>query len=158
MAVEFFLKLDGVPGEAQGGPFKDQIQINSFSFGGTNLSTVGLGTGSGAGKVNLGPISFTKHPDKASVKLFVDMCTGTHIATAKLSAVKAGASQQAYLTLDMTEVFISSFTTSAATEMPVESVSLSYKSIQYTYYAQNPDGSVVASGVGGWDLAKNRKM
>lgn len=90
MAVDFYLELNGITGESEVAAFKGQIQVQSYSFGGTNVSSVGTNGGSGAGKVNLGPLTITKHADSASGPLFLDMCKGTHIPKGMLSLVKSG--------------------------------------------------------------------
>jgi len=158
MAVEFYLKLDGFTGESVNVSFRGQIQIASFSFGGTNQSSVGIGTGSGSGKVSLGPLTLVKQPDSASSALFSAMCSGKHIATGLFSIVKAGASQQAYLTLSMTEVFVTGFSTSSSNEIPTETILLTYKEIQYTYLMQNSAGNLEAAGAAGWSLAQNKAV
>ena len=34
--VDYFLKIDGIPGESQDKTHKNEIQLNSFSWGATN--------------------------------------------------------------------------------------------------------------------------
>ena len=51
MAVDYFLKLDGIQGESVDEKHKDEIQIMSFSWGGSQTSSVAGTGGSGAGKV-----------------------------------------------------------------------------------------------------------
>ena len=53
MAVDYFLKLDGIQGESVDDKHKDEIQIMSFSWGGSQTSSVSGTGGSGAGKVDL---------------------------------------------------------------------------------------------------------
>ena len=50
MAVDYFLDLDGIPGESQDEKFKDKIQVLSWSWGASNVSSVAGTGGSGAGK------------------------------------------------------------------------------------------------------------
>ena len=159
MAVEFFLKLDGITGESQVAGHVGEIQLSAYNFSGSNASSVAAGTGgSGVGKVSLGTINVTKQTDSASVKLFLNLCKGTHIATGLLSAIKSGGGGKPYLTLQLTEVFITSFQLDSSSETPVERLSLSFRSIQVSYFAQNPDGTMVAKGVGGWDVARNAAL
>ena len=49
--VDYFLKIDGIDGEAQDKTHKNEIQLESWSFGETNAGTAGMGLGMGAGKV-----------------------------------------------------------------------------------------------------------
>jgi len=89
MAVDYYLKVDGIPGEATTKHFSGQIQLLSFSWGGSQTSTVAGTGGSGAGKVDLSGLSVTKHLDKATPKFFNALCAGTHIKSAVLSATQS---------------------------------------------------------------------
>src|SRR5262245_42206113 len=89
-AVDYFLKLDGVPGESQDATHKDEIQVSSFSFGETQSGTMAFGGGGGAGKVQMQDFHFMMNVNKASPKLFLACTTGTHIKNAVLTARKAG--------------------------------------------------------------------
>ena len=51
MAVDFFLKLDGIKGESADAKHKDEIDIESFSWGMTQPASSHLAGGAGAGKV-----------------------------------------------------------------------------------------------------------
>ena len=147
MAVDYYLKIDGVQGEATDQDFKDQINILSFSWGGSQVSSAGTRTaGSGAGKVELADFSITKHYDKSSPQLFKSLVSGTHSATAVLSAVKAGAGSKPFLKLSFEELFVTSLHVSAADELPTESVSFSYKQIKIEYSTQNAQGILTPVG------------
>ena len=139
MAVNYFLKVDGIEGESVVKGFEKQIQLLSFSWGGSQQSSVGHGGGSGAGKVDLADFSVMKHFDKASTPMFKALCTGTHIKTGSLAAVKAGATK-AFLQIDLKELFVTSLQVSASNENPTESVSFSFNEIKTTYSTQNDQG------------------
>jgi type VI protein secretion system component Hcp len=47
--VYAFLELKNIDGEAQDSKFKDKIELQSFSWGATNNSSYGTGTGPGIG-------------------------------------------------------------------------------------------------------------
>jgi type VI secretion system secreted protein Hcp len=89
MAVDYFLKLDGIQGEATDHNFKDQIQLLSFSWGGTRSVRLHGTGGSGAGKVDLSDFSVTKHLDKSS-PLFKALTRDAH-RHRDFERVKAGA-------------------------------------------------------------------
>ena len=141
MAVDYYLKLDGIQGEATDADFKDQINLLSFSWGGNQVSSAGTrSAGSGAGKVELSDFSVTKHYDKSSPQLFKALCAGAHTATGVLSAVKAGAGGKHFLKLSFEELFVTSLHVSATDELPTESVSFSYKQIKIDYSVQDARG------------------
>ena len=157
MAVDYYLKLDGINGEATSQGFEQQIQLLSFSWGGSQVSSVAGTTGSGAGKVDLADLSVMKHYDSASPLLFKSLCSGTHVPTAVLSATKStGAGKPtAFLTITLSELFITSLQDSGSSEIPSESVSFSYAKIEIDYSVQNADGNLNSTGAITYDLKKN---
>ena len=61
---------------------------------------------------------------------------------------------------DMTEVFVDSVQWGGATSgsKPSESLSLSAKSLQITYWPQDSTGTVGSKVVAGWDVSKNAAL
>jgi type VI secretion system secreted protein Hcp len=156
MAVDYFLKLDGIQGESKDSKFSDQIQVLSFSWGAHQVSSVAGTGGSGAGKADLSDFSIMKTYDKASPKLFKSLVKGTHIATGTLSAVKAGADGKPYLKIDFQELFVTSQQISASSEIPTESVSFSYNQIKIDYSAQDEKGNLQSTGAVTWNLKEGK--
>jgi len=156
MAVDFYLKLDGITGEATDSNHKDEIQLLSFSWGGSQVTSVAGTGGSGAGRCDLSDLSIMKHLDKSSSQVFKAMISGTHIKTGVLSAVKAGADGKPFLKLSLEELFVTSVQTSASSEVPSESVSFSYNKIKYEYWTQNDQGILTATGAVTYNLKQNK--
>jgi len=155
MAVDFYLDLGDIKGESKDEKHKDQIQLMSFSWGGSQATTVSGSGGSGAGKVSLSDISVMKNFDKASPKLLTAMCKGTHIAKGTLTAVKAGDAGD-FLKIEFGELFVTSLQVGASSEVPTESVSFSYNTADMTYKAQDDKGALVAAGTWKYDLKANK--
>jgi type VI secretion system secreted protein Hcp len=156
MAVDFFLKLDSIQGESVDDNHKDQISVTSFSWGGSQTTSVAGSGGSGAGKVNLIDLSIMKYLDKATPKLFQAMCKGTHVATGTLYGVKSGADGKPFLQIDFKELFITSIQTSGSSEVPMESVSFSYNEIKIEYFQQDDKGTLTSTGAITYDLKANK--
>jgi type VI secretion system secreted protein Hcp len=156
MAVDFYLKLDGIEGESTRTGAEKQIALHSWSWGGSQTTTVAGTGGSGAGKVSLGDFTVTKHFDKSSPALFKSLCSGTHIKTGVFQAIKAGAGDKPFLKISFEEMFITSLQDAASDEVPIESVSFSYNKIKVEYSTQNEQGILTAVGAVTWDtkLAK----
>lgn len=155
MAVDCYLKLDGIQGEATDANHKDEIQLLSYSWGGSQVTSVAGTGGSGAGKVDLQDLAIMKHLDKASPQMFKAMIAGTHIKTGVLSAVKAGAGGKPFLKISFEELFVTSLQTSASSEVPTESVSFSYNKIKFEYSTQNDQGVMTAVGAVQYNLKEN---
>jgi type VI secretion system secreted protein Hcp len=155
MAVDYYLQLDGIQGEAVATGFENQIQLLSFSWGGHQHSSVAGTGGSGAGKVDLADLSVMKHYDKASSPLFKALVSGTHIKTGVLSATKAGGGGKPYLKISLGELFVTSAQASASSENPTESISFSYNTIKIEYSTQNEQGILTATGSVSYNLKTN---
>lgn len=155
MAVDFFLDLGDIKGESADANHKDQIRLHSYSWGGSQTTSVSGAGGSGAGKVHLADFSIMKDLDKASPKLLTAMCKGQHIAKGTLTAVKAGDTGD-FLKIEFTELFVTSVQISGSSEVPMESVSFSYNTADLTYKSQDDKGKLVTAGTWKYDLKQNK--
>ena len=153
-AVDYFLKINGIPGESQDDKHKDEIHLESWSWGETNAGSSSAGGGGGAGKVNMQDFSFTMAVNKATPKLFVACATGQHIPDAMLVCRKAGKQQQEYLKIKLTDLLVSNYQTggSHGDVIPTDQISFNFAKIEVTYAPQNKDGSLAAPVVAGYDL------
>lgn len=157
-AVDFFVKLDGIDGESQDDVHKNEIHVDSFTFGVTNAGTGGVNLGSGAARSNVQDFHFTKGTDMASPNLFIACCTGKHIPTATITIRKAGENPMEYLIYNLTEVFVSSHNTSGhdGSGVAQESFSLNCSKVEINYTPQNADGSAGAKITKTYDIKANK--
>jgi type VI secretion system secreted protein Hcp len=160
VAVEYFLKIDGVPGESSDAKHKGEIQLESFSWGETSPGGAGSGGGGGAGKVQMQDLVVTMIVSKASPKLMLGCATGKHYKEAVLTARKAGKTQQEFLVFKFKDVIVTSYQTggSASADVPIDSASLGFSQIQMDYKPQKADGSLDAAVKAGWDLKLNKPL
>lgn len=159
-AVDYFLKLDGIPGESTDDKHKGEIDLQSFSFGVSQGGTFSRGGGGGAGKASFQDFHFTKEMDKASPKLMLACATGDHIAKATLVCRKAGGTQEEYLKIEFGDVLVSSYQvggSSGGGALPTDQFSLNYGKIEQEYKEQTSKGSLAGSVKAGWDLKANKK-
>jgi type VI secretion system secreted protein Hcp len=162
MAIDYFLRIDGIPGESVDSKHKDEIEVLSWSWGESNPAGPGGGGGGGggAGKVQMQDLVFTTTISKASPALILACASGKHFKDAVLTARKAGKQQQEFLTLSLSDVLVSSYQTSGAEGevVPSEAVSLNFSKIQVEYKPQKPDGSLGQSIKAGWDVKQNKQF
>jgi len=161
MAMDMFLKIEGIPGESRDKTHKDEIDVLAWSWGASNSGTGHLGGGSGAGKVNVQDMSFTKYIDKASPDLFLRCCDGKHVTKATLVVRKAGGEAPLeYLTITMEDILISSYSTggSGGEDRLTENLSLNFSKVKVLYKEQTPTGGVGAKPETGWNIAENVKL
>jgi type VI secretion system secreted protein Hcp len=156
MAVDYFLKLDGIQGESQDEKHKNEIQVLSWSWGAANVSSVAGTGGSGAGKVDMSDVSMMLNFDKSTPKFFKSVCAGTHIASGTLSAIKAGGNGKPYLKVDFKELFVTGLQMSAAGEVPAVSLSFSYDEIKIDYSAQDEKGNLASVGPVTMNIKQNK--
>ena len=156
MAVDYFLKLDGVQGESTADGHKDEIQILSFSWGASNVSSVAGTGGSGAGKVDLSDLNVMIFFDKSTPKFFKSVCTGQHIKSGTLTATKSGAGNKPYLKVDLKELFVTSLQISASSEVPSVSVAFTYNEIKMDYSVQDEQGNLKSTGPVTYNLKENK--
>jgi type VI secretion system secreted protein Hcp len=158
MAVDYFLKIEGIQGESQDAKHKDEIQLESWSWGETQAGTMKAGGGGGAGKVDMQDFHFVMAVNKATPKLILACASGDHIKKATLTCRKAGKTQQEFLVYNFSDVLVSSYQTGGSSEIPLEQVSLNYTKMEVEYKAQKADGSLDGPIKAGWDLKQNVKV
>lgn len=146
--VDSFIKIAGVDGESVDEQHKGEIDVLSWSWGLNGASSRASSTNPSQ---PVGPVAgactraFTiiKQVDKASPSLFANAATGTSIPSAVITIRKAGRGQQEFMTITLSNVFVSSVAEAGASgdEGPTESVTFNFSSVSITYVPQNADGS-----------------
>ena len=160
MAVDMFIKIGDLKGESVDDKHKDEIDVLAWSWGMSQSGTTHLGTGAGAGKVNVQDISFTKYVDKSSPNLMQYCCNGKHFAEALLTVRKAGETPLEYLKIKLTDLMITAVSTggSGGEDRLTENVTLNFAEFKVEYTPQKKDGTGDAAVTIGWDVAKNVKV
>jgi type VI secretion system secreted protein Hcp len=160
MAVDYFLKIDSVPGESTDDKHKGEIDVESWSWGETQSGTSSAGGGGGAGKVSMQDFHFVMRLNKASPKLMLACATGEHLKSATLVCRKAGGDQQEYMKIVMSDLLVSSYQTGGSTGdvVPLDQISLNFSKIEYEYKPQKADGSLDSPVKTGYDLKLNKKV
>ena len=157
MAIDVFLRVDGIEGESKDARHRGEIDVVTFAWGASNPAGHGTGTGAGTGRVTFQDVSFTASTSKASPKLFLACASGQHIRSAVLTVRKSGAQQQDFLKVTMTDVTVSSYsqTGDVSATVPVDQVALTFARFQVSYAAQRADGTLDTPVTAGWDLKTN---
>jgi type VI secretion system secreted protein Hcp len=160
MAVDYFLKIDGIEGESQDKAHKNEIHLESWSWGETQTGSMAAGGGGGAGKVSMQDFHFVMQVNKATPKLILACAGGDHIKKAVLTCRKAGTNQQEFLVYTFSDLLISSYQTggSQSDVIPTEQVSFNYTKMEIEYKEQKPDGTLSGGIKAGWNLKQNVKV
>lgn len=160
-AVDYFLKIDGIPGESADSKHKGEIDLQSFSWGATNAGSFATGGGGGAGKVAMQDFHFVMKINKASPKLMLACANGEHIKKAVLVCRKAGKEQQEYLKVTFGDILVSSYQTGGSgggDVFPTEQISLNFAKVEFEYKEQKPDGTLSGPIKAGYDVKANKAI
>ena len=153
MATDTHIKFDGVDGESQHADHKGEIEVMSWSWNVQNASAVGKGGGSGTGKALPGDGVFRHAFDTASPILAKKCAQGMHFPTVVVTARKSGEGQKDFLKISMKEVFITSVAPSGSSEGDIlESVSMTYQQIDFSYKPQDTKGALGGEVKYGWNV------
>jgi len=154
-AVDYFLKIDGIQGVSPDKTHKNEIQLESFSWGATQSGTASHGGGMGAGKVQMQDFHLVMSVNKASPKLMLACAQGEHIKSAILTCRKAGKEQQDYMKVTFSDLLVSSYQTGgsgASSVLPMEQISLNFSKVEVEYKEQKPDGTLGGAIKAHYDL------
>ena len=139
-AVDMFLKIEGVDGEATTTTHKGWIDIQSWSWGVSQTATAGAGGGATAGRLT-GHVTLIKRIDKATPLLFKRCSDGTVLPLATVELARSGGGQT-YLKYEMKEVIVSSIAHGDldGDGVPDEEIKLDFTGVTLTYTQLDASG------------------
>jgi len=159
---DYFLKIDGIPGESQDDKHKDWIELASFSWGVDRASPGAAPPGSGAARAKSRGFAFVMRVNKASPQLFLSCASGKHIKEAMLSVRRPGARQLEYLKIKFSDVLVTSFGETAGEAAgeaaPQETIGFDFGRLEMAYTPQDASGAGATAVTASWDFSKNAKL
>jgi type VI secretion system secreted protein Hcp len=157
MAVDMFIKIEGIAGESKDKTHKDEIDVLAWSWGVSQSGSFHVGGGGGAGKANFQDLSFTKWIDKSSNLLLKFCATGEHVPEATLIVRKAGTEQLEYINIKMKKLLVTSVSTggSGGEDRLTENVTLNFADVHFGYFEQKEDGSLDAEKEFNYNIEEN---
>jgi type VI secretion system secreted protein Hcp len=158
MAESMWIKIDGCKGEATDEEHKDEIDIQSFSWG-MSHPVSSSGTGQSMGESSASDLSVMKLVDRASPNLMKFCMNAKVFPEVLLTCRKRGETPIDYMKIKMKNALISSVQNSGAAEGgPLsESVSFAFTAVEVEYTPQKDDGSADGAVTMKWDYAKNKE-
>jgi len=158
--ADIFLKLDTVPGESQDDKHKNELEIQSYSWGASNLGTADIGGGNSAGKAQFQDFHFTVPLGKAADLLFLRCVSGDHIPKATLTQRKAGKTPQDALQIVFDNVMLTNVNigNSTGAGLGTMQVSFNFESYKIQAFEQCADGTTKKCGNTGWNQKKGVKV
>ena len=160
MAVDMFLKLDGIDGGSTDERHRGEIDIESFSWGVTQQTAVGPSGLAATGKASLQDVHFVARTGIQSPLLLVATATGQHFPKAVLTVRRAGEVPVEFLKVTVENVLVTSYQVggSEVTDLPTDQFSLNFTKIVMAVARQAPDGTVRDYVQGGYDSVAGRKI
>lgn len=157
MAMDMFIKIGDLKGEARDKTHKEEIDVLAWSWGMSNSGSAHVGGGAGAGKANVQDVSFTKYIDKSSPDLMLACCNGKHYPSATLTVRKAGEKPLEYLIITLSEVMVTAVSTggSGGEDRLTENVTLNFAKVKVDYKEQTATGTVGATPSMSYNIAEN---
>ena len=159
MAEQWFLKIDGIEGESTNDAHKDEIDVESWSWGVVQSGASGSGGGVGAGKAVFQDMHFVARISKASPKLFLACATDSHHKVATLSGSRTGGKTVDFLEYKLSDVQITSVQHSdSEAGAPMEQFSLQYRKFEISYSPQKSSGKIGPAATAGFDVQQNKTL
>jgi len=156
MAESMWIKIDGVKGEATDDKHKDEIDIDSYSWGMSHPVDPG-GTGQSAGTSTATQLVVSKTVDKATPNLMKFCLNAKSFEKVVLTCRKMGGTPIENLMITMFNTIVASVQDSGSGEgAPAhESVSFAFTKVEVEYTPQKEDGTADGSVKATWDFSKN---
>jgi type VI secretion system secreted protein Hcp len=152
MASSIFARIGTIKGESRDARHRDEIDVLSWSWGLSQATAAGHGGGAGgggagrAGRPTFHDFSFVHHLDKASPLLMKACARGEHFSDATITVRKDGGSPQEYLVITMSDVMVTSVSSSVSAEADdtTEAVVLTFRKVDLEYRPRKADGTLDA--------------
>jgi len=159
MAVDSFLKVDGIPGESADAKHKGEIDVLAFSWGVSSAKGAASGGGGGSGKAVFDDLLVVAHTSKASPLLWLACASRQHVKSAVLTCRRPGKAPVEFLKVTLSDVMISSYELDGSDEEPpLDQIGLTYAKIVTEYVPVDATGKAQPAVKAGWDMKANKKV
>jgi type VI secretion system secreted protein Hcp len=160
MALDSFLKIEGVPGESTDDKHKEWIEILSYNWGVSQRGSASQSTGGGrtSERADFQDLSVTKEMDKATPELFIKCAKGEHIPKVILELCRAGGDKEKYMEYTLNDVIISSVGVGGGGGgLPSETITFNYGKITQNYIQMDEKtGKKKGNIEKNWSLIENK--
>lgn len=154
-AVDYFLKVGDIDGEATQKDHENWIDVFSFSWGLSNASSGGGGAGGGTGKAVFSDFSWMQGLDSSVVPLFLAVASGQRFETATFDVVRTGDRSETFFQMIFGDASPNSLSLSGAGDDIFASASLGADMVTMRYRPQDERGGYGDWIEGTWDLRRN---
>jgi type VI secretion system secreted protein Hcp len=155
MPLDYYLFIDGIPGDATARGFEGQIVVTRWGWSEGFDPTVAPPDGT-TFPLRASNVEIAKSFDRATPKLMLACASRQLLPQAVLSCVEAGRSQSTVLRMTLSNPYIATYhahgTSEPETRSVLEEFGMAFDAIELEFTELRPDG--MAAGVirGGWNL------
>ena len=159
MAIDMFLKVEGVTGESKDSNHTGWTDITSFSWGASQPGNMSVGGGGGAGKVNFNDLHVNALIDKFTTAILKHCSSGKHLTKVELSVCKAGGQQVEYARITLEDVLVTSVQYTGADNGDTVGVTYAFQAakVKQQYWEQTSAGGKGAESSAGWNIKENKE-
>ncbi|TQV76389.1 type VI secretion system tube protein Hcp [Aliikangiella marina] len=158
--MAIYLEIPGIKGNVTADGYKDQIQLDSVSFGVSRGITMTPGAMSNreATRPSLSEVSISKTCDSSVINLFKEASVGSNGKDVKIHFVRTGADKVVeYMTYELFDCLISSYSMSCPGEgEAMENLTLSYSKVEISYTNTDKDNANGTAQRVSYDLTQAR--
>ena len=154
--VDMFMEIPDIPGESTTSGYEGKIDIESINWG-LNKEIDTSGDGRATGRAVFKDLTVRKYYDASSPLLALACARGDAIARLTLTSRRqAGGETQPYLVIELKNVLVTSYQTSASrgdsAQEPVETVAMNFEEIKITYKQRNGAGDLTENIEFNWNV------
>ncbi len=162
MAVDMFLKIEGIDGESTDDKHPKWIEILSYSHGVAQpVSGASRTGGRTGGRADFQDFTISKTLDSATPDLNMYCCNGKHIPKIEVELCLATEDKHTFMKYVMDDVIVSSVSPGGSAESseskPLEEVTFAYGKICWEYTPIDQAGNPGAAVDRTWDLEINKQ-
>ncbi len=160
MAIDMYLKVDGVSGESNDSNHNNWTDIYSFNWGAKQPGNMSVGGGGGSGKVQFYDLSVQAFIDKGTPAILKYCSSGKHLSKVELSVCKAGGTQVEYCRIVLEDVIITNcqFAGVGSTDSIIMTYAFQAARVNISYWEQAEKGTKGAESKSGWDIKSNKEI
>lgn len=152
--MPIYMKFGSIDGDVTTDGYKNWIELGSFQYGVSRAVSSGSGGNTRESSApNISEIVVTKHFDKSSAKLFQDSVAGTFDTKVEIKMNTTTKNKtETFLTYELTDCGVSSYSLSSGGDNPMESLSLNFVKIMVTPTPLDKAGQIKKGDVVSYDL------
>jgi len=162
MAVDMFMKIEGIPGESTDEAHAEWMELLSYrhSLSQPVSGTSGTGGRTG-GRADFGDFTIAKSIDKGTPDLAIYCASGKHIPKIEIELCLATEDKHTFMKYVMEDVIVSLVSqgaSSGSTEIrPTEEISFAYGKLVWEYTPVDQKGATGAASTRTWNLETNKQ-